>query len=307
MEYEMKSYFRILKLSPPADIKQLKLAYKIRAKELHPDLNHNRDTTQSFQQLNEAYAILQKYFEDIETDSIKEVYFSQDKALSSFALTSDLLHEGKHHYTVDEFFNILSELGLARKSMECNDNHWVIKGEALKYGMNFTDKSKELPMQTLFNASVQKYFDKYDGLFKVTIQIDSSYRSSVLWQKKSFSTFLTIVKSHKKAKSKHKRSRKRSDDTLWPYEVVCRGCGSDNINKQEKWERQTYQILSCVCNACNLSFQELMEYEKVSELDRDISELEPIEEVSREAEPSETSTTWMERLIVSVKKILFIK
>lgn len=53
-----KGYYAILGLTSSVGAEQIKTAYRRRAMELHPDRNPGTDTTQQFQFLNEAYAVL---------------------------------------------------------------------------------------------------------------------------------------------------------------------------------------------------------------------------------------------------------
>ncbi|MBC7087433.1 MAG: J domain-containing protein [Tissierellales bacterium] len=49
---------KLLGLSPDTDIYQVKLAYRKKAKEYHPDLNKSPDATRKFQEINDAYEFL---------------------------------------------------------------------------------------------------------------------------------------------------------------------------------------------------------------------------------------------------------
>lgn len=53
-----KGYYKLLNISDKATANEIKLAYRKKAKEIHPDKNKDNDTTKEFQQLNEAYEIL---------------------------------------------------------------------------------------------------------------------------------------------------------------------------------------------------------------------------------------------------------
>lgn len=53
-----KGYYAVMGLTSVADEEQIKAAYRRRAMQLHPDRNRDEDTTQQFQFLNEAYAVL---------------------------------------------------------------------------------------------------------------------------------------------------------------------------------------------------------------------------------------------------------
>ena len=53
-----KGYYAVLGLTSIVSAEQIKTAYRRRAMELHPDRNPRNNTTQQFQFLNEAYAVL---------------------------------------------------------------------------------------------------------------------------------------------------------------------------------------------------------------------------------------------------------
>lgn len=59
MSYSAKvDYYTILGVPRTATVEELKQAYRVKAKELHPDKNRGKDATAKFQQLQEAYAVL---------------------------------------------------------------------------------------------------------------------------------------------------------------------------------------------------------------------------------------------------------
>eukprot|EP00529_Nitzschia_sp_RCC80_P020721 CAMPEP_0113503258 /NCGR_PEP_ID=MMETSP0014_2-20120614/34046_1 /TAXON_ID=2857 /ORGANISM="Nitzschia sp." /LENGTH=399 /DNA_ID=CAMNT_0000398209 /DNA_START=638 /DNA_END=1837 /DNA_ORIENTATION=- /assembly_acc=CAM_ASM_000159 len=53
-----RDFYKILGVSRNADSSEIKGAYRKLAKELHPDANPNRDTTEQFQDINRAYEVL---------------------------------------------------------------------------------------------------------------------------------------------------------------------------------------------------------------------------------------------------------
>jgi curved DNA-binding protein CbpA len=54
----LKNYYVTLGLLPFASFEEIKMAYRNKAIEWHPDRNPNRDTTLQMQEINEAYLVL---------------------------------------------------------------------------------------------------------------------------------------------------------------------------------------------------------------------------------------------------------
>jgi molecular chaperone DnaJ len=54
----LKNYYATLGITSTALLKEIKVAYKRKAIEWHPDKNPNRDTTLQMQEINEAYLVL---------------------------------------------------------------------------------------------------------------------------------------------------------------------------------------------------------------------------------------------------------
>ena len=53
-----QDFYRTLGVSRSADPKQIKSAYRQKAKQFHPDANPGKDTTEQFQEINRAYEVL---------------------------------------------------------------------------------------------------------------------------------------------------------------------------------------------------------------------------------------------------------
>jgi curved DNA-binding protein CbpA len=55
---EQKDYYAILGVARTASLKEIRAAFRVRAKALHPDKNRQRETKEDFQRIQEAYAVL---------------------------------------------------------------------------------------------------------------------------------------------------------------------------------------------------------------------------------------------------------
>lgn len=58
MKHDPLGYYAILELQPGASEQDIKISYRRRAMALHPDRNQDRDTTEQFKALNEAFEVL---------------------------------------------------------------------------------------------------------------------------------------------------------------------------------------------------------------------------------------------------------
>lgn len=74
---QLRQYLEVLGISPPATIAQIKSAYRERSRELHPDRNPGRDTTDAMAGLNEAYRALEAYVQSFQYSFDDEEYFAQ--------------------------------------------------------------------------------------------------------------------------------------------------------------------------------------------------------------------------------------
>lgn len=81
-------YYQVLEVSPDADARTLKLSYRDRAKEWHPDYNKAEDAMEHFQKISVAYDVLQDEEKRLTYDLLACAYdkddFPQMDALSIF-------------------------------------------------------------------------------------------------------------------------------------------------------------------------------------------------------------------------------
>lgn len=54
----MKDYYKILNVSKSAKQREIKQAYRLLAKQFHPDVNSSKDAASQFIEINEAYVLL---------------------------------------------------------------------------------------------------------------------------------------------------------------------------------------------------------------------------------------------------------
>jgi len=77
---EFKDYYKILGVSPDADIKSIKKAYQKLTKKYHPDLNPgNKETEEKFKEINEAYHAISDPVKRKKYDDLRESYLQWQK------------------------------------------------------------------------------------------------------------------------------------------------------------------------------------------------------------------------------------
>jgi hypothetical protein len=77
-----EKYYQTLELSPQADEREVKSAYRRLAKRYHPDRSGNPATRQKFIEVNEAYEILMKRDELVQ-EAIRRYYRKQQSGVRS--------------------------------------------------------------------------------------------------------------------------------------------------------------------------------------------------------------------------------
>ena len=55
---EFKDYYKILAVTPEADSKAIKTAYRKLARKYHPDVSAHSEAEEKFKEVNEAYQVL---------------------------------------------------------------------------------------------------------------------------------------------------------------------------------------------------------------------------------------------------------
>ncbi len=87
-DHDPLEYYRILEVAPDADARTIKLNYRDRAKEWHPDYNKSEDAMEHFQKISVAYDILQDEDKRLTYDLLACAYgkddFPQMDALSVY-------------------------------------------------------------------------------------------------------------------------------------------------------------------------------------------------------------------------------
>lgn len=63
----ISEYYQILEISQGSTIDEVKKAYRLKAREFHPDLNHSPDAKEKFILATEAYEFLVSYIEKLNT------------------------------------------------------------------------------------------------------------------------------------------------------------------------------------------------------------------------------------------------
>jgi curved DNA-binding protein CbpA len=74
----MKDYYRILGITPEADPKAIKAAYRQLARKYHPDTQTDESSEEKMKQINEAYAVLSDAKQRAKYDRRRRVVISLD-------------------------------------------------------------------------------------------------------------------------------------------------------------------------------------------------------------------------------------
>lgn len=87
-------YYAILGVTPTSEFKEIKLNYRDRAKEWHPDYNKAENAMEHFQKLSVAYDVLQNEDSRLEYDLFAEAYRSDNyPQIDSLAIIKDRMGE----------------------------------------------------------------------------------------------------------------------------------------------------------------------------------------------------------------------
>ena len=74
----MKDYYRILGITPDADQKTIKAAYRQLARKYHPDTRNDDASDERMKEINEAYAVLSDAKQRAKVDRRRRVVISLD-------------------------------------------------------------------------------------------------------------------------------------------------------------------------------------------------------------------------------------
>ncbi|MCE3230477.1 MAG: dnaJ domain protein [Alphaproteobacteria bacterium] len=84
---DSKGYYEILGISPTATAAEIKKAYHLKAKELHPDKNPTKNTTRKFQHLQEAFHVLKNPTLRAQYDSLSFKHDTQSGETETYQYT----------------------------------------------------------------------------------------------------------------------------------------------------------------------------------------------------------------------------
>ena len=69
---EFKDYYDILGVTPDADAKSIKKAYRKMARQYHPDVSKHHNAEEKFKEAGEAYEVLKNHEKRAKYDSLKQ-------------------------------------------------------------------------------------------------------------------------------------------------------------------------------------------------------------------------------------------
>ena len=114
MSDEISKYYRVLNIYQNATQEEIKIAYRKKAHELHPDKNKDIDTTEDFQKLNKAYEVLSNYNANEEIQR-----YSHDRGYYPDYGNGFIVKEYDNQEVDIENYNINLE------NLSCNCSDWV--------------------------------------------------------------------------------------------------------------------------------------------------------------------------------------
>ena len=145
-------YYQVLEVSPDADARTIKLSYRDRAKEWHPDYNKAENAMEHFQKISVAYDVLQDEEKRLTYDLLACVYGKDDFPI---------------YYSGDAAFNITDDDTTLLSVPKCRAYiTYVVKN----YIYVYTDKENEKFIFNLETEEATKQF--YDKIRSSINQID---------------------------------------------------------------------------------------------------------------------------------------
>ena len=115
----LEEYYRILGVTDAAGLSEIKRAFRVRAKELHPDLNKNPNAHQQFILLNEAY----EYLVNLKTGKIFENNSTSTKKYKTYERWQDNEAERARHraeYYANKKYSDFTESAQYKKMTSVN-------------------------------------------------------------------------------------------------------------------------------------------------------------------------------------------
>lgn len=203
MDEELPYFYAILGVTRDATAEQIKRAWRIKARQYHPDYNKEPHAEAQFKEVQEAYAVLSDVAQRAEYDARGPQFNLEDREILSNAeglLTENVLtwaaDPKNDHNTAD----LLTHLAALLQALETNATAAVLEGE--KIAARFARQINKL-----------KYKGKRDFL---TIALQSR-REAVLAQKANHEKMLKIVEVARKILTDYDFECMRSLPHAYPH------------------------------------------------------------------------------------------
>ena len=180
-----------------------------------------------------------------------------------YGKTNVLLKEFNSSLNTLTFNKLLKQLKMIVKDPFLNNGDWIIIGEGLKYGINYVKSSKYLHKKIPEWYEVKK-IDDLELKLLVVKKREKIPMTIVMWHRKTFEELLHLLSMHKindnnEIKKKPKLTQRQIEREKWLKDVECPRCGSKNIHKKDKRQRETFQVQRYQCMDCKKVFQEKIE------------------------------------------------
>jgi len=159
------NYYRVLELDESASVADIKQAYRKMAMRYHPDVNHEENASQKFEEIKLAYEILQD-IKTKEADREAHSFYSAYDVFSDFLARAKTLREESFQENI--FVKSYTDVKQKTKVLKEEENNW-------KDVINNAEDENSVNHQTIREAIIKSFIEEINNqkinLFDVYLRI----------------------------------------------------------------------------------------------------------------------------------------